>query len=90
MLTKLHCTAVTNVSLLTLSKVPLPSLMPAARCSISHSFHRRGSSGFVQLAIDTRSGEHVAIKFIGRGDGFSSQAITRVSTAPCRLRFLCT
>jgi serine/threonine protein kinase len=40
-------------------------------------FYRRGSSGFVQLAIDLHTGEHVAIKFVERGDSFSHTSITR-------------
>ena len=37
----------------------------------------RGSSGFVQLAVDAHTGQHVAIKFVARGDSFSHTSITR-------------
>ncbi len=40
----------------------------------------RGTSGFVQLALDLRTGQEVAIKFIHRGPGapqFDAQHITR-------------
>ncbi len=36
-----------------------------------------GSSGFVELAVDMHTGEHVAVKFIARGEGFSHSSIQR-------------
>lgn len=44
------------------------------------AYDRRGTSGFVQLALDLRTGVEVAIKFIHRGPGapsFDAQHITR-------------
>jgi hypothetical protein len=38
---------------------------------------RRGACGFVQLALDTATGEAVAVKFISRTSGFNAQAAGR-------------
>jgi serine/threonine protein kinase len=40
-----------------------------------HSY--RGASGFVQLALDKRTNEQVAIKFLERGGGASQRVIAR-------------
>ena len=37
----------------------------------------RGASGFVQLALDKRTNEQVAIKFLERGGGASQRVIAR-------------
>ena len=40
-------------------------------------FCHRGASGFVQLALDKRTNEQVAIKFLERGGGASQRVIAR-------------
>ena len=51
------------------------------------SHGRRGTHGFVQLAIDTRSNTQVAIKFIPRDQKMQTKSILRcVSSQPCGCR----
>ena len=41
------------------------------------AFHCRGSHGFVQLAVDLKTGNEVAIKFIKRGSNMQAKSILR-------------
>jgi hypothetical protein len=62
-------------------RMPVPPLL---RTSIRQQFLTaaglfcyRGASGFVQLALDKRTNEQVAIKFLERGGGASQRVIAR-------------
>ena len=50
---------------------------PSAAVDDWRHCQRRGASGFVQLAMDTRTGQRYAFKFIQRGDSFDVKTISR-------------
>ena len=56
---------------------PAAHLNQAAHSDSLPPVCHRGASGFVQLALDKRTNEQVAIKFLERGGGASQRVIAR-------------
>ena len=63
-----HSTRCTFASLKVVTIWFCPRIVPMhAHRSNTEMLRHRGTSGFVQLALDMQTGQHVAVKFISRG-----------------------